>query len=193
MARPQEYDRAQVLDAAIEVFHRQGYAATSVPDLVEATGLQPGSLYAAFGNKRGVLLEALDCYARRGVEQIDETFAGEQTALGGIRCFLLDVANQCCEDKGRFGCLLVNILLELGAHDTELDAHANNLLQRFENRFRAQLRRARKEGEIDISADINAVASYLSTAMWGLRVMGKTRPSKARVRKVVDLVLVQLK
>ncbi len=62
MARPREFDRDEVLDKAIEVFWTQGYDGTSVQDLVDAMGIQRGSLYAAFGDKHQLFLEALDRY-----------------------------------------------------------------------------------------------------------------------------------
>ncbi|TXR57353.1 TetR/AcrR family transcriptional regulator [Quadrisphaera setariae] len=59
MARPRSFDEAVVVDAATHCFTDLGYAATSVDDLVIATGLHRGSLYGAFGSKRGLFLAAL--------------------------------------------------------------------------------------------------------------------------------------
>ncbi|WEV74433.1 TetR/AcrR family transcriptional regulator [Bifidobacterium sp. ESL0798] len=59
MARPRSFDEQQVLTQCGEVFRRQGYEATSVDDLVAATGLKRGSLYQAFGSKQGVFLTVL--------------------------------------------------------------------------------------------------------------------------------------
>ncbi|MGR9101283.1 MAG: TetR/AcrR family transcriptional regulator, partial [Gammaproteobacteria bacterium] len=58
MARPIEFDRNHVLKQAIRVFWLKGYHAASVKNLTDATGLLPGSLYAAFGDKRGLFLAA---------------------------------------------------------------------------------------------------------------------------------------
>jgi len=60
MARPREFVESLAIDAAASVFRRNGYAATSIGQLVEATGVHPGSLYAAFGSKRGLFLHVLD-------------------------------------------------------------------------------------------------------------------------------------
>ena len=60
MARHAEFNRDDVIHQATYVFWERGYARTSVSDLVDATGLQPGSLYAAFGNKKGLFLEVID-------------------------------------------------------------------------------------------------------------------------------------
>ena len=70
MPRHAEFDRDNVIDQATSVFWERGYAKTSVGDLVSATGLQPGSLYAAFGNKKGLFLEVIDQYNRGFVGRI---------------------------------------------------------------------------------------------------------------------------
>ncbi len=59
MPRTPEYDRSHVVDQAMAVFWERGYGKTSICDLVAATGLKPGSLYAAFGSKKGIYLEVL--------------------------------------------------------------------------------------------------------------------------------------
>ena len=63
MARPVSFDREQVLERATAVFWERGFCETSMSQLVDATRLQPGSLYAAFRSKEGLFLEALDHYA----------------------------------------------------------------------------------------------------------------------------------
>ena len=65
VARPREFEESAVLDAAMHLFWRSGYAATSVADLCKATGLGAGSLYAAYGDKRGLFIAALRRYAER--------------------------------------------------------------------------------------------------------------------------------
>ena len=62
MPRPREFDRDEVLDRAVEVFWMRGYDRTSVQDLVNSMGIQRGSLYATFGDKHHLFLEALDRY-----------------------------------------------------------------------------------------------------------------------------------
>ena len=60
MGRPRSFDEARAVDAAAAVFRRGGYAAASVDDLVEATGVHRGSLYNVFGSKHGLFLRVLD-------------------------------------------------------------------------------------------------------------------------------------
>ena len=63
MARPKAFDVDQALERAMELFWRQGYLATSLPDLVEHMGIGRQSLYDTFGDKRQLFLQALDRYA----------------------------------------------------------------------------------------------------------------------------------
>ena len=62
MGRPRAFDMDQALDQALHVFWEKGYAGTSITDLTEAMGINPPSLYAAFGNKEKLFKKALDRY-----------------------------------------------------------------------------------------------------------------------------------
>lgn len=65
MGRNRSFDEESVLAAAAAAFVATGYEGTSVDDLVAATGLFRGSLYKAFGSKRGLFLTALRGAAER--------------------------------------------------------------------------------------------------------------------------------
>ena len=64
MARPREFERDVVLDRAMHVFWSRGYEATSIRHLVARMGIQRGSLYATFGDKRALFFAAIDHYDR---------------------------------------------------------------------------------------------------------------------------------
>ena len=59
MARPREFDIDEALSAAMTAFWERGFAATSLADLMDATGLQKGSIYKAFGSKHELFMQAL--------------------------------------------------------------------------------------------------------------------------------------
>ena len=62
VGRPRQFDVDQTLDAAMRAFWARGYEATSMADLMAATGLHKGSLYQAFGDKHALFIEALKRY-----------------------------------------------------------------------------------------------------------------------------------
>lgn len=59
MGRTRSFDEATVVSRAAEQFRSTGYEATSLDDLLRVTGLHRGSLYQAFGSKRGLFVAAL--------------------------------------------------------------------------------------------------------------------------------------
>ena len=86
MARTPEFDHDQVLDAALQAFWEKGYEATSLNDLLEATGLARQSLYNTFGDKRGLFLASLRRYADVGVGRLSEALEGGsvRAAIRGV-------------------------------------------------------------------------------------------------------------
>ena len=62
IGRPRAFDPEQALDRALQLFWRKGYEGTSIADLTAAMGINPPSLYAAFGNKEALFRRALDRY-----------------------------------------------------------------------------------------------------------------------------------
>ncbi|XSG73459.1 TetR/AcrR family transcriptional regulator [Herpetosiphon llansteffanensis] len=65
--RPREFDRTNALECAMRQFWQHGYETLSMADLTSCLGINPPSLYAAFGSKQAFFLEAIDHYlATRG-------------------------------------------------------------------------------------------------------------------------------
>ena len=71
MGRPRAFDADAALDEAMEVFWRHGYEGTTIAQLTDAMGINPPSLYAAFGNKEGLLKAALDRYTAKRAEWME--------------------------------------------------------------------------------------------------------------------------
>src|SRR5580704_10656245 len=72
MGRPREFDTEKALDEAMEVFWRRGYEGATIAELTGAMGINPPSLYAAFGSKEGLLKAALDRYSQKRDECMAE-------------------------------------------------------------------------------------------------------------------------
>src|ERR671923_2175460 len=83
--RPREFDPDEAIECAMGVFWSSGYHATSLPDLLEATNLSRGSLYAAFGDKHGLFLRALDRYIDDALERVERELDPGKPALAGLR------------------------------------------------------------------------------------------------------------
>ncbi|MDP3869995.1 TetR/AcrR family transcriptional regulator [Phenylobacterium sp.] len=175
MARPLEFDRDAALDRAMRVFWRQGYQAASLPDLLAEMGISRSSLYAAFGDKRGLMLECLDLFAHRTLQILARARAG-QPALAALRQFFDRSVVDPPGGKADWGCLLVNTVLEMAGVDDGLSAHAAVRLAQVQGRFEDCLRDA---GCTPAQAD--ELAAFLMLVNQGLRVSSRrAQPLQAR-------------
>ena len=86
MAGVRQFDEAAMIETALDLFWRQGLAATSMPDLAQATGIQRGSLYNAYGDKETIFLRSFDLYAERFLQAAQSSLQADdaETALLGF-------------------------------------------------------------------------------------------------------------
>jgi len=174
-----QYNESELLDRAVAAFWARGYAATSISDLVEATGVNRGSLYAAYGDKRGLFLSALEHYDRaHRAEFLDEIARTHRPRAAILAAFCAGAAAaQAAGD--RRGCLLVNTALELGPHDGEIERAVRARLEAVERFFRDRLAAARSEGAVPEGLDPAETARALFALFLGLRVITRSCPDPA--------------
>jgi TetR/AcrR family transcriptional repressor of nem operon len=189
MGRPAAFDRDEVLQKATNLFWEHGYSATGVADLVEATRLKPGSLYAAFHSKEDLFLAALDHYGHRSVATLQAVLTASASPLEGIRRCFLQISDEVSGDRAGQGCLLVNATLEQGRHGGAIQKRIKAHFNQIEGLFRDALVQARARGELAPDKDPDALAAFLLSSIWGLRVLAGTAPTRKRARAIVKQLL----
>ncbi|WP_410598159.1 TetR/AcrR family transcriptional regulator [Amycolatopsis sp. lyj-90] len=182
MSRVKEFDVDAACDAALELFWRQGYEATSVSDLVAGLGIGKASLYATFGTKHQLYLTALNRYIARGNERFVADFAGPGPALDGVRRLIERYVAEILDESGRKGCFVVNAAMEMLPKDPEVARVVERSWDALELALRMALSRAKAQDEIGAGADPEALAGFLLTVLQGMRVLGKGLDHAARVR-----------
>lgn len=193
MPRSPEYDRTDVVDRAMAVFWARGYGQTSITHLVEATGLKPGSLYAAFGSKKGVFLEVLDEYNRGFVHRIRSVARSNSSKIGAIRDILGDIVDDSVSGRDRRGCLTVNALLEMAQHDADVAERLDQHNRAVRDGFAVLIRAAQAEHELPAGKNPDGMAAFLVNNIWGLRVSCKSRPDRAALEAIVSGVMAALR
>lgn len=192
MARAPEFERAAVVEQAMAVFWERGYGQTSVGDLVNATGLNPGSLYAAFGSKKGVFLEVLDEYNASFLAKIRTLGSANRPALHDLYVFLQTIVDDTVAGRDRRGCLSVNALLEMSQHDAEIADRLSRHNQKIQTALSRALSLAQTQGDIPADKDINGLAAFLVNNLWGMRVMCKSHQDRSAMLAVVDGIMTGL-
>ncbi|MGH3655817.1 MAG: TetR/AcrR family transcriptional regulator [Micromonosporaceae bacterium] len=173
MARPPKVALIDIVRAARGLFWDRGYAATSLSDLEQRTGLNRSSLYQHFGSKQGLFHAALGNYldevAEPRLADLESPDAGLPEVVGYLRA-LADSMRTSPHDSSR-GCLMVNTITELADRDPDSRALGARYRQRLTEAFGNALARAAAQGEIhpDSTSDranllTGAVIGVLATA-----------------------------
>jgi TetR/AcrR family transcriptional regulator, transcriptional repressor for nem operon len=187
--RPREFDIDAAVADAIEVFRARGYHGASIEDLTEGTGLTRGSLYKAFHDKRSLFLAALDHYAAGSLKRIGDALSQPGSAREAIREALMGYARRAAEAQGMRGCLITGAAMEMMPADEEVSALIKRMFRRIQDLFAAAVIRGQAAGEIPRHYDERAIARLMLCTIQGLRVLGKTGPTEAETREVVEAAL----
>jgi TetR/AcrR family transcriptional regulator, transcriptional repressor for nem operon len=190
MARPRKFDEDRVLDATLDLFWRRGFRNTSMNDILQATGLQKGSLYGAFADKRSLFLRILDRYAERQAQNANEFFTdAERTPLTKLREFLYQIARDSTGYDAERGCLITKTTLEVFAQDAEIGGKLQLNFQLMTNQVAEILASAQKSGEIRADVDVQTAARAVVTLIQGFRVIGKIVHTPESAKNTVDLFI----
>jgi TetR/AcrR family transcriptional regulator, transcriptional repressor for nem operon len=182
MGRPREFDEGAVLDVAQRAFRTHGYAGTSLQELTGATGLGKGSLYAAFGDKRGLYLRVLDDYARRSAADV-ATALEEPPALEALRSHLLAIARSSTSGPS---CLLASSTAELAGVDADVGRRVQETFRGLEQSYASAIARAQDEGDIDPDADATALGGLLLAVARGVEALGHAGTPEATLVRTVE-------
>jgi len=189
MPRPPEYNRIEVVNAAMQVFWAEGYESSSIQKLLSAMGLNRGSLYAAFGDKEGLFLEALDMYVEEVTVTLKATLWSIDDPLHAIRSFLESVClieNEAIRSRG---CLLFNSISEFAHVNHHLADEAEQRTKPLNALFEKRLAEAQSLGLIDTQKSPKAMADYLLTLAVGLRMHAKMNTSRETLQGIINVGL----
>lgn len=187
--RPAEFDPDTATDAAMRVFWSQGYAATSISDLLAATSLSRSSLYQTYSSKEGLFRHCLDRYCEDLAAQLRDGLDSARSARAFVEETFLQVARHADNVTVRQGCLAMNTAIELGHTDSPLARHVHRSLQRFARVFSDAVRRAQREGTISADKKPADLGHYLVSSMCGLRMLIKCGASPAEAGRVATIML----
>lgn len=173
----------------MSVFWSRGYHGTALPDLLRATRLSRGSLYAAFGGKHALFLRALDRYIADALARIDVELGPGHAPVDGLRTLLAGYVDRTSGAGGRRGCLLVATAMELAGQDPDVEARIRSFFKTMEAKVTDAFSRAKSAGELAAGVEPTSAARILICFVEGLRVTGKTGPTRTASQATADALL----
>ncbi len=192
MARPREFDEVEVLREAGQQFWSKGYQATSIQDVATATGVKPGSLYKAFGDKKALFLKCAEHYMKTASykQMLIDDF---ETPLRSSLVKLFDTIIDSSDEKDRpSGCMVTNAALELSVVAPDIAAELTQSLGQMERALRYRIMWAQEAGEIGREYDADQLTAYYLTVIQGLLMSSRVTKDRAAMQRAADLALAQL-
>jgi len=186
--RPRKFDRETALRAAMLVFWKEGYEGASLADLTEAMEISKPTLYAAFGDKEGLLREAVRTYLGLHAEDyatalnlptVREVAEAWLRLTGGVRK----------EEDVPPGCLLVRGALVGSQASQVIQQELASIRNEGTRQLEQRLQQAKREGDLLGIWEPGPLAQYLSALACGLSVQSSSGVSSQELNKVVDQVM----
>lgn len=180
--RPRSFDRAKALEAALRTFWKLGYEPASVPELCSAMGVNPPSMYAAFGSKAALFIEAMEHYERSYWEEPGRRFLAEPDLRRAVAGYFDDAARILLSPETPCGCMVVLAAVNLADSGGEVAQAVRRLRMATKEMFALRLRKAAGEGLIPPDTDIPALAGTLNALLEGLSLQARDGLSQKELR-----------
>jgi AcrR family transcriptional regulator len=182
--RPRGFDRDAALEAAMLLFWRKGFAASSMNDLCDAMGIRSPSLYAAFGSKEALYLEAIEHYVQTVGRAVWDKLGEGTTACVSIGNLLRAAAETLPESElTPAGCMAM-----LGAVGDEWPATIVDVIRKVRLEvlatLRARLEEAVAAGELPASTDLDRLSRFYLSVVQGMAIQARDGATSAELKGI---------
>ncbi len=185
--RPRSFDRDAALEAAMEVFWNKGFEGASLQDLTAAMGINPPSLYAAFGDKEGLFLEAVERYRKKISDACP--YSEEPTAREAMYKLLHDLACTYTSSGNPRGCLIVMAATTSSASSPKMQQLLAEQRANGRARIRARIERGIREGDVPEDTDVAALTSFYAAVIAGMSLQSRDGASRRALLATVDAAM----
>ncbi|MBC7882438.1 MAG: TetR/AcrR family transcriptional regulator [Anaerolineae bacterium] len=180
----------EVLALAMNLFWQRGYTNTSMQNIVQATGVQPGSLYSAFGDKEKLFQQALRKYTQ---DFFRASMPRHLPPLVCIQQWFGHMAEAMKNDPKHKGCLIINTIMECEAHSPSTIAIIEDRMDEIESFFRQNLRQAKLDGDLPESFEVEVTAKAMLGSVVGMLAVARMRRDAQTLNSIAAGALALLK
>lgn len=186
--RPFSFDRGVALGQAMMLFWEHGYEATSLKDLTSALGVPPSSIYSAFGDKKGLFLEAVDHYLS-GPATSEAIIAQAATAREAALSLLRAAATGFTGTDTPPGCLLASSAISCSQAAAEVKDELARRRRAIESMLKRRIVLAIRTGEIPEKSDADALASHTMAVIQGMSTLARDGAKREKLLRLADTAI----
>ena len=186
IGRPLSFDRDAVLEKAMLAFWRHGYESTSLSDLTSTMGISAPSIYAAFGDKRGLFREAVRRYLTAGETTPEAFIEGAATARDAARGLLESSAVAFTGTDTPSGCLLATSTISCSAAAADVQHEIALIRRGIEERLRKKISDAIDACDVPAGSDAGALAALIMAVIQGMSTLARDGASREHLLRVAS-------
>ena len=191
MARPREFDEAEALDRAMEVFWKKGYQNTSLDDLLEAMGIQRGSFYNTFGSKKQTYLRTIDRYTEFMFNGGPYTQAAHtQPGLAALAAMFDSYIDSVTGDAEPRGCFFAHVSKEHRGDDPVIQQAILAGIERMRGIVKQSIEAAQRDGDLPAEVSPEGMATLFMSVAWGAHVMAEAGVPKEDLKQAASQLFV---
>ena len=181
-----EATRTMVLERAATLFNQKGYFATSLSDIMSATGLEKGGIYNHFANKDALALAAFDFVVQRMRLAFAAVIRSNHNAVERIRSIvaIFTTIPQGFPVPG--GCPVMNTAIESDNAHPALRDKARAVMREWQTFIRKVIATGVRSGELPGSLDPEHLASFLIAALEGAVMLSSLYDDPAHMDRTAD-------
>lgn len=176
--RPLSFDRDKALENAMHIFWERGYEAASVSELTAAMGITPPSLYAAFGDKERLFLEAIERYASGPGSAAPRALAEEPTARQAIARLLNEAADELTRTCHPAGCMVVSAATNCSEASTHIRKALAKRRAALQAGVRDRIAQGIVDGDLPADTDATSLANFYCTVFQGMSMQARDGASR---------------
>lgn len=182
--RPRGFDRDSALIRAVEIFWRKGFGPTSIADLCAAMKINPPSLYAAFGNKAELFLEAISYYEHTYWAHVWEEMEKEPSVHRALEGVLVNAAtNQTTEGFPR-GCLVTLAAINVPPEYPQILEMLGNMRDGAREAFAKRLCRGVSDGQLPATTNVDVLARAYNAVLQGMAIQASDGCTRANLEDI---------
>ncbi|MCY1240405.1 HTH-type transcriptional repressor ComR [compost metagenome] len=184
--RPRTFSRDEALRSAMEIFWDKGFDNTSLADLTRVMGLNPPSLYAAFGSKAKLFLEAVDLYGRTDGAGIWEFLDSAPTAKEAVHDLLRRSAENFTQWAEPRVCMVVLSAPQMAGGDAEVCEALKARRLEKQVALERRLERGVADGDLPEGTPCAAIAAYVASLQHGMSIEARDGATRETLLAIAD-------
>ena len=178
-----------IIEKAAPIFNKNGFAGSSMSDLMRETGLQKGGIYNHFKNKEEIVLEAFDYSIKKHNYAVYAAYKEKKSALDKIHAIIKFYETYPFDPIIEGGCPIVNTAVDSDNTNPELKMRVKNVLTGWINNLTFLIKEGQKNGEFQSGIDVEGIASYVVTALQGAVVVARSFEDQSYMEKIINQLI----